>query len=581
VLFKPSPEQPIERYRILVIDDRKEDAEVLGWTLGKVPGQPYTVTWVDNAADGLAAIADRAHDAYLVDQRLSGALGTDLVREARAGGCRDPMIMFTASRERSVDADALEAGADDFLVKGEADVAHLDRTLRYAIRQARVTKALHRDQEEVWALERIGVLLSREGPTPESLSNALSMIGEAFGYPQMSVYIPDGSVLRLAAQRGYGDAAMATIDRSSALIDRVVRAASPRFVASLTPSPDARNSDLPRSELCLPLVVDAEVLGLLLVGSPDQTPLGEVEYAILRAIAERLALALELDRERMELSAAVRRMRQLGEFARIANRRLQEAGATVALLEAIAEIVPADRLVIARLDGDGFREVAAVGTGGDKEPGALGRRAIEEGRLVVDPAIGPDGTLAVAVPLGHDGGKLGVLQLWRSLALSRPEREMLALLGEQLAMALALIADREEPATTIESSLEDVVAHRVAQTGAATDPHLGVVLVDVSGEAAMRDLADAASAASANGGIVARLRTGGWGVVVSGRERVLVIEALSGVVARLEALPSGGAVHAAGGHVTVADGADPDEIVAAASAAMELSRRSGGTLVVA
>jgi DNA-binding response OmpR family regulator len=75
---------------------------------------------VDTVADGTRALAHlRAYDydAAIVDWRMPGAPGVDVVREVRRRGTRVPIIMLTARDTTADRVEGLDAGADDYLVK--------------------------------------------------------------------------------------------------------------------------------------------------------------------------------------------------------------------------------------------------------------------------------------------------------------------------------------------------------------------------------------------------------------------------------------------------------------------------------
>ena len=133
---KPPPVAEVAVLRLLMIDDSVESFETLRSMLAPRRGgrRRYELGYTDQPGDGLAALKSASHDCYLVDYRLRGESGLELVRAARAAGVTRPIVMLTASN--MVDHDAAEAGANDFLVKGSFDRAMLERTIRYAIGNA-------------------------------------------------------------------------------------------------------------------------------------------------------------------------------------------------------------------------------------------------------------------------------------------------------------------------------------------------------------------------------------------------------------------------------------------------------------
>ncbi|MCB0066623.1 MAG: hypothetical protein KDD77_05705, partial [Caldilineaceae bacterium] len=52
------------------------------------------------------------------------------------------MILMTGQGDHSIDLLAMQAGAVDYLVKGEVDAAMLERSLRYALERSHIMQAL-------------------------------------------------------------------------------------------------------------------------------------------------------------------------------------------------------------------------------------------------------------------------------------------------------------------------------------------------------------------------------------------------------------------------------------------------------
>ncbi len=80
----------------------------------------------------------------------------DLLREAVAGGCETPIILLTGHGGYDVDVKAMEAGAADYLVKGQITADLLERSIRYSIVQKHADAELrrYRDHLEDVVMER-------------------------------------------------------------------------------------------------------------------------------------------------------------------------------------------------------------------------------------------------------------------------------------------------------------------------------------------------------------------------------------------------------------------------------------------
>ncbi|HMJ06387.1 MAG TPA: response regulator, partial [Chthoniobacterales bacterium] len=103
--------------------------------LKEIPGNKIAVDWAENFDAGRAAIGRCEHDAVLLDYRLGKGDGLLLLREALGQGCKAPVILLTGQGDRDLALEALEAGAADYLVKGELDAITLERSIRYALQQ--------------------------------------------------------------------------------------------------------------------------------------------------------------------------------------------------------------------------------------------------------------------------------------------------------------------------------------------------------------------------------------------------------------------------------------------------------------
>ena len=108
----------------------------------------YEIDWVRSFEQARAAIEHPAHDACLLDYRLGGHDGLELLRRARECGYPLPIIVLTGHGEHEVDEEALAAGAADFLTKQGITGSALDRSLRYAISHRQALEALRASERE-------------------------------------------------------------------------------------------------------------------------------------------------------------------------------------------------------------------------------------------------------------------------------------------------------------------------------------------------------------------------------------------------------------------------------------------------
>jgi two-component system cell cycle sensor histidine kinase/response regulator CckA len=139
-----------EPTRVLLVDD-EEDEFILARDLLRRAGETrFSLEWASTFEGGLVLLENGLVNVCLVDYQLGARTGLDFVREAQAMSTDVPLILMTGRGGRAVDADAISAGAADYLDKAELTPALLERSIRYAIerastlRQLRESEGLHR-----------------------------------------------------------------------------------------------------------------------------------------------------------------------------------------------------------------------------------------------------------------------------------------------------------------------------------------------------------------------------------------------------------------------------------------------------
>jgi signal transduction histidine kinase len=118
---------------ILLIEDDDEDALLLKKLFTRNPLVHYDIAWEPSYETGLVELLKGKHDLCLVDYRLGTQNGIDLVKAARHGDYTGPIILLTGANENEIDIMALQAGADDYIAKGQLDSDLLHRIIRYAV----------------------------------------------------------------------------------------------------------------------------------------------------------------------------------------------------------------------------------------------------------------------------------------------------------------------------------------------------------------------------------------------------------------------------------------------------------------
>ena len=130
--------------KILLIDDDRLQFRLVQAHFKNFVGERYELEWASTYEEGLDKLLTGTHAACLLDFQLGVRDGLQLIREAVARGSRTPIVFLTAETAERVDIAAMNAGALDYLVKGEITPRMIERSLRYALKLGETLEALRR-----------------------------------------------------------------------------------------------------------------------------------------------------------------------------------------------------------------------------------------------------------------------------------------------------------------------------------------------------------------------------------------------------------------------------------------------------
>lgn len=134
--------------RILIVEDDEDDYLIIEACLRDIPDKEFLIEWCYDYDEALRRIGDGRYDIYFVDYLLGEKTGLELLGEAIALGCEDPLVLLTGIGNREVDVQAMTIGAVDYLVKSEINTEKLERCIRYALERSAHIKALRANERK-------------------------------------------------------------------------------------------------------------------------------------------------------------------------------------------------------------------------------------------------------------------------------------------------------------------------------------------------------------------------------------------------------------------------------------------------
>ena len=170
-------------FKILILDDDEDDFFITDQYIKNIKGYNFETEWRYDYKAALAELSEKKYDLYLVDYYLGAKTGLDFIREAHERKCEDPIIILTGKGTSELDAEAMHAGAVDYLIKGEMDTEKLERCIRHVIEKSKAVRKLRSNEKKfrhIFERSKDAVfLLSPEDFVFIEMNNATT---ELFGY---------------------------------------------------------------------------------------------------------------------------------------------------------------------------------------------------------------------------------------------------------------------------------------------------------------------------------------------------------------------------------------------------------------
>ena len=137
--------------RILLVEDNPGDARMIRELLRELP-DAAPVEHVTDLAAALEAIGATEHRLVLTDLGLPDSDGLATAIAVIAAAPSLPVVVLTGTDDERLALDALKAGAQDFLIKGEITADQLRRAMRYAEGRKEVEQQARRAEEHLRAV---------------------------------------------------------------------------------------------------------------------------------------------------------------------------------------------------------------------------------------------------------------------------------------------------------------------------------------------------------------------------------------------------------------------------------------------
>ena len=128
--------------RVLLVEDNPGDVALIGQMLAQVGGNTFELESAGRLSEGLERLSRGGIDVVLLDLALPDSHGLESFSRLRAHSPQTPIIVLTGQDDEALGLEAVQAGAQDYLIKGQATSPLLGRAIRYAVERQRAAEEL-------------------------------------------------------------------------------------------------------------------------------------------------------------------------------------------------------------------------------------------------------------------------------------------------------------------------------------------------------------------------------------------------------------------------------------------------------
>ena len=148
-LARPGPrlveEKPAKT--ILLVEHDPAEAQVIRNMFDVQATRAFKLTYVDSVSEAEKFLAGSSVDIVLLDFGLPDAQGMEAVRRLRIARPRVSIVLLSSSDDEPFAAQAIQKGAQDYLIKGEIERRELMRTLLNVAERTKLEEAAFAEKE--------------------------------------------------------------------------------------------------------------------------------------------------------------------------------------------------------------------------------------------------------------------------------------------------------------------------------------------------------------------------------------------------------------------------------------------------
>src|SRR2546426_1071422 len=308
--------------RVLIAEDSEDDARLLLRELKRAGFDP-AYERVDSPTSLQAALDRQAWDLVIGDYSMPAFSGPAALALLRARDLDTPFIFVSGTIGADVEVEAMKAGAQDFLTKG--NLGRLIPAVERELRDAGVRRERRRAQTALLERPRlaeltsdVGSALTQAGSLRETLQRCAEALVRHLDVAFARIWTLDEATSTLELQASAGmythiDGSHGRVPLGQYKIGMIAQERRPHLTNRVVGDPQVHDQEWARREGMVafagyPLIVQERVLGVMAMFARHQ--LSEFVPKALTSVASALAVGIERKRGEEALRQSEERLRQ-------------------------------------------------------------------------------------------------------------------------------------------------------------------------------------------------------------------------------------------------------------------------------
>lgn len=205
-----------EALHLLLVEDNPGDAKLLRVLLREA-ALPHRLTHVERLEEARATLRSDPVDVLLLDLSLPDGHGLETVTRMLTAAPEAPIIVLTGLDDETTALRAMQAGAQDYLVKGQVDGGILSRSIRYA----RERKLLELERAQLLEREREARAAAEQAVSARD--EVLRVVAHDLGNGLSAVQVTSWVLLRTLAEEGREGEARKRVENIRILTEQMQR----------------------------------------------------------------------------------------------------------------------------------------------------------------------------------------------------------------------------------------------------------------------------------------------------------------------------------------------------------------------